>query len=62
MFEILKILFTGLKVSDTGNYTCRAVSETGETTREAILYVEGKNFTCLVHVPAFFKTSLLLSA
>ena len=49
-------------MSDTGNYTCRAVSETGETTLEAILYVEGKNFTCLVRVPAFFKSSLLLSA
>lgn len=31
--------FTDLKMQDTGSYTCKAISETGETTWEAFLTV-----------------------
>lgn len=39
MWNKCSSIFTDLKMQDTGSYTCKAISETGETTWEAFLTV-----------------------
>ena len=36
------VSYTDLKVQDTGTFTCKAISETGETTWDAFLAVSSK--------------------
>jgi hypothetical protein len=47
-FDFFLLSIAGLKISDSGNYMCKAGSETGETTMSAKLIVECKHLLPLV--------------
>ena len=57
--KVIFFYFAGLKIADSGNYTCRAGSETGETTASAMLRVYCKELLPFAYKIYYIKVAHL---